>query len=412
MNKIESLLKAVDEIINSQSTTLSSSEILYLIEHNFIYLDTPKFSTLLSNKIIKPIANKIHELEQIKNSLGISRTNYKQRSTIILFINELNDLLKEIFNVYHIYLKGDKCFQLYEKEENEKHSKHEDKIIKGSLDENTLESVMYPTYFDVEKIQELSTVIKEHLMSLNLDKDNYEFAKDRTKLFYKKTKDSIYIISKVIDKSNTTLKHAEIKLKTVDENEVYEDVENSIIYNIKEYYHKNVIDLYSNLDNLNRHKSMLADTFENLTKSYSYLSDLGSITPSNTTVFGDSNFEVVKQLAIELKGFVSNLTTIDDLIAVFSFNEENPKNKINLLNGTLNDFGYMMSKMREYFIDSISNKADYCLWWSERFTFNSKEKTIKSVSNMISAVNKDLSRRPTKMATISNIIDSLNPIPQ
>lgn len=414
MNNIESLLKAVDKIINAQSIDISSSEILYLIEHNFIELDTPKFSTILSNKVVKPTVTKIGELEKVLGGLGSSITNSKQRRSVLSNITDLKDLLSEVFVSYNHYLKEDDFFQEYKKEKNQKYNNYEDKIIKGSLDEDTLKSIMYPTYFDVEKIKNLSNVITEHLMNLNLDKDNYEFAKDRTESFYNKTKDSIYIISKTIDKTNTALKHAVIKLNSIKEDEVYEDIENSITHNTKDYYHKNVIDLYSNLDNLNRHKSMLADTFENLTKSYSYLSDLGSITPSNTTVFGDSNFEVVKQLAIELKekGLVSNLTTIDDLIAVFSFNEENPKNKINLLNGTLNDFGYLMFKMREYFIDSISNKADYCLWWSERFTFNSKEKTIKSVSNMISAVNKDLSRRPTKMATISKIIESLNPIPQ
>jgi hypothetical protein len=413
MNNIESLLKAVDKAINGQSMDISSSKILKLIEHNSIELDTPKFSTLLSNKVVKPTVTKIDKLEEELRGLGSGRTNSKQRRSVLSKITKLKDLLTEVFVSYNHYLKDDCFFLDYKKEKNEKYTKHEDEIIKGSLDEETLESIMYPTYFDVEKIQNLSNVIKEHLKSLNLDKDNYEFAKERTKSFYKKTKDSIYIISKAIDKSNTTLKHAEIKLRTVNENEVYEDVEKSISYNLKEYYHQNVIDLYSNLDNLNKHKNILADLLNDLTKNYSYLADIGSLSASKITVFGDSNFEKVKELANSLItfDFVSMHLSIDDLIQVFTLNEDKPTIKINLINGTLNDFGFLISQMKPFFIDSVSNKANYSLWWSERFTFNSKHKTIKDVSNMISAVNKDISRRPAKMETISQIIDCLGRIP-
>ncbi len=412
MNTIETLLNLVDKKINSQSTD-TSSKILELIEYTFIELDTPKFSTLLSNKVIKPIANKIEELEHLKNSLGGSRTNFKLRRSIFTKINYLKDLLKEVFTLYHLYLNRDKFFQLYEKEEKEKFFNYEDKIIKGSLDEDILQSAMYPTYFDVEKIQKLTNVIKEQIKSLNLDKDNYNYAKDRTTSFYNRTKDSITSISIAIDKTNTTLKDAETKLKKVNENEIYEDDENSITYNLYDYYHQNVIDLYYNLDNLIKHKTLLIDILKNLNKNYTYLKDSEGFTRAKITVFGDSNFEVVNQLALELKdkGFVSNQTTINDLLEVFTKSEEEPINKINLTNGTLNDFGYLMSKMRESFVVSIKDKANYSKWWSDRFTFNSKEKTIKDVSNMISAVNKDLSRRPTKIATILKIVESIKTIP-
>lgn len=322
MNNIESLINIVDERIKAQSIDLSNSEILDLIERNFRELDTLKYSTLLSNNVVKPIADKIKKLEQIKNNVGSSRTNLVQRSAILSNINNLRDLLREIFVLYHLNLKGDEFFQLYEKEENEKYSKYEDKIINGSQDEDILESIMYPTYFDVEKIKHLSNVIKEQIKSLNLDKDNYNYAKDRTISFYKKTKDSIDTISIVIDKTNTTLKDAETKLKKVNENEIYEDYENSITYNLYDYYHQNVIDLYYNLDNFNKHKKILIDLFKYLTKNYFYLSDLGSVAASKTTVFGDSNFEVVKQLALELKqeGLVSTQTTVNDLIEMFTLN--------------------------------------------------------------------------------------------
>ncbi|RKS12852.1 hypothetical protein [Flavobacterium sp. 120] len=412
MNNIESLLKTVDEKINTQSIDVSSSEILELIEHNFIELDTPKFNTILSNKVVKSIANKIKELEQIKNSLGSSRINHKQRIKISSNIHNLKGLLKDVFNEYKNNLKENELYQLYEKEENEKFSNYEDKIINGSPDEDAIESIMYPTYFDLEKIQNLSSAIKEHFMSLNLDKDNYNFAKDRTISFYKKTKYSIDTISIVIDKTNMTLKDAETKLKKVNENEIYED-ENSIPFNLYDYYHQNVIDLYYNLDNLNKHKKILINLFKNLTKNYSYLSDLGILPASKTTVFGDSNFEVVKQLALELKkeGLVSTQTTVNDLIEMFTLNIDKPANKINLTNGTLNDFGYLILKMKPFFVDSINNSTNYSDWWSERFTFNSKDKNKKSVSSTISDIQQGR-RFPSKKQTLSKIIESLKPIPQ
>lgn len=413
MNNIESLLKTVDEKINTQSIDVSSSEILELIEHNFIELDTPKFNTILSNKVVKSIANKIKELEQIKNSLGSSRINHKQRIKISSNIHNLKGLLKDVFNEYKNNLKENELYQLYEKEEKEKLSNYEDKLINGSLDENILESILYPTYFDVEKILKLNNVIKEQVKSLNLEKDNYNYAKDRTTSFYNRTKDSISSISIAIEKTNTTLKDAETKLKKVNENEIYEDDENSISYNLYDYYHQNVIDLYYNLDNLNKHKKILIDLFQDLAKSYSYLADLGSVPASKTTVFGDSNFEVVKQLALELKkeGLVSIQTTVNDLIEMFTLNIDKPTNKINLTNGTLNDFGYLISQMKPFFDDSINNSTNYSTWWSERFTFNSKDKNKKSVSNTVSEIEQGR-RFPSKKQTLSKIIEILNPIPQ
>lgn len=411
MSNIELLINAVKKQINPQSVDISNSEILNLIELNFYELDNPKFSTLLSSKLVKPIADKIEELQQIKNSLGSSRKNYKQRSTIILNINNLKDLLRDVFKEYNNNLKEDEHFQQYKKEENEKYTLYQDEILKGNLDDNLLQSIMYPTYFDVEKIQNLSSVIKEHLMSLNLDKDNYNFAKDRTISFYNKTKDSIDTIITTINKTNETLKQAEIKLNTIKEDEIYEDDENSITYNFYDYYQQNVIDLYNSLENLNNHKTILIDLFQYLAKSYPYLADLGDFTPSKITVFGDSNFEVVKQLALELKenGFVSNQTTVNDLIEVFTSNEVKPKNKINLTNGTLNDFGYLLLKMKPFFNDSIKTK--YNEWWSERFLFNLKPKNKKSVSDMVSNIKTGV-RSPSKKQTLSKIVESLKPIPQ
>ncbi len=412
MNNIELLLKTVKEKIDSQSLDISSTEILNLIGKNFYALEALKFSTLLSNEVVKPIAIKIKDLEQTKDSLGSSRTKYKQRNHVLSNIKDLKNLLNEVFITHHLYLKGDKFFQIYEKEENEKFSNYEDKIINGNLDEDELESIMYPTYFDVEKIKILSNITKEHIKSLNLDKDNYNFAKDRTISFYNKTKDSIDNISIAFDKTNTTLKDAETKLNKVNENEVYEDDKNSITFNLYDYYHQNVIDLYKSLDNLNKHKKILIDLFKYLTKNYSYLADLRNLTPSKITVFGDSNFEKVKELANSLitYKFVSMHISINDLIEVFTLNEDKPANKINLTNGTLNDFGYLILKMKPFFVDSINNSTNYSDWWSERFTFNSKDKNKKSVSRTISDIQQGR-RFPSKKQTLSKIIEILNPIP-
>ena len=114
MNNIELLLKTVKEKINSQSLDISHTEILNLIGKNFYVLEALKFSTLLSNEVVKPIAIKIKDLEQTKDRLGSSRTNYKQRNHVLSNINDLKNLLNEVFITYHLYLKGDKFFQIYE----------------------------------------------------------------------------------------------------------------------------------------------------------------------------------------------------------------------------------------------------------------------------------------------------------
>lgn len=411
MSNIQLLLNAVDKQIDPHSLDISNSEILHLIGLNFYELDTPKFSILLSSKVVKPIAEKIEWLKQRKNDLGSGRTNFKQRRAILSNINNLKDLLRDVFKEYNINLKENEHFQEYKKEENEKYSKYEDEILKGNLDDNLMQSIMYPTYFDFEKMQILRNIITEKIKSLNLDKDNYEFAKDRTKSFYSRIKDSIYTISKSIDKTNADLKETIKKLIIIKEDEVFEDYENSITYNLKDFYSELEIELSFNLDNLESHKTLLADILKDLTKSYPYLEDLGGFTPSKKTVFGNSNFEVINQLALELKqeGFVSTQTTLIDLIAVFTKSDsEEPINKINLTNGTLNDFGYLLLKMKPFFDYPI--KAQYSEWWSERFLFNLKPKDKKSVSNMVSNIEKGV-RFPSKKQSLSKIIESLNPIP-
>jgi hypothetical protein len=106
-------------------------------------------------------------------------------------------------------------------------------------------------------------------------------------------------------------------------------------------------------------------------------------------VFGNCNFDKLKDLFEELSFFLDKDIKEVDFINVFTLNNKLPSKKINLINGGLSDFAFLIKKLQPFFVDQINDKNFYNEWWSDRFLFNGTEKTKKDISKIISALKAD-----------------------
>lgn len=413
MNNIDLLKQEINNYLNQLETTSLDSVLFNLLEKNFEELDTIKFSTLLSNRVLTPIQEKINSLEGSKMNLGSSRTHRKKRRVIETISDKFKITLERIFTKYDSNLKGNSLFEQYKAERLKKFPKYESDLLRGSLEEDTLASILYPTYFNKNKIEELSQSVIEKFQKLHLDPDKFEYLRSRLIPYNKKITNSIEELSQELDRTKKELNSTEKKLKKLNQKDEIVVLENLDEVSLGEHYTSEFADLSYQIDNLTSHRSILNDLLKSLTKSYPFLGNGNIDMTTSKTVFGNSNFEVVRQLVKSIKEnkFVSLPTSESDLIEVFTLNDKVPSEKINLTGGTLNDFGFLISEMRPYFIDSIKEKSNYSLWWSERFTFNSKEKNKKDVSNMISSIVKGVRFTSVKVS-INKIIENLEPIPQ
>jgi hypothetical protein len=414
MKNIQQLIASVKDYLTQHNINTNSNDILSLIELNFIELDTLKFNGILSNYVVNPLAIEIDSLKHELSNISKSVSKRKLRKEVNNNIDTLNKLLHSIFNTHKPLLKDNKFFQEYNDRLKNKFLINEQAVLDGYFNEEPNASFIYPTYFDYDKIQNLSIVLEDHIKMLNSDKENFEFAKQKTNSLQNSIKDSIEVIQKnksQIDKVYTII---ESKLKVVSSEKVSEDEKTGAEFNKREYYTEMLIEYTLDKSNQSTHEEILKDLNNKLVKNYSYLNYSGLISVSNITVFGNSNFEAIKQLinALKIHGFISTHLETNDFIQVFTLDENNLKSKINLTNGTLNDFGFLLLQMKPYFTDSINTKSNYSLWWSERFTFNTKNKDKKAVSNMISAITREGYRQPQKKNAIKQIVEILRPIPQ
>ena len=414
MSKINLLLGSLENYLNESSSEVTDLEILQLIEDCFLETDITKFSIILTNKVVEPLSSRLKELELKSETLGTSRSYVKERKKIDLSLQRLQNLLITIFKKYSAILKDDEYYKDYFQNKLQEITVLEKGLLEGNIGDSSLTSILYPIYFDADKIESLRRGVISYFAILYLEPKNYEYVKSRIKVFHKKLQDSIGLINISIDLNRKQLNNLDSNIKSINNEGVITINEGNETLDIKDYYIDSLSSLSIELENLNIHKSILQEMFEELKESYPFINQLSVNFSESINVFGDSNFEKVKELANDFKlyEFVTFETEIEDLVDVFTLNDSMPKRKINLTNGSLNDFGYLILKMRPYFLDSISTKSNYAQWWSERFTFNLKVKNKKEVSNMMSAVNKIAERRPSKSQAILKIVKNLEPIPQ
>ncbi|MEC3905534.1 hypothetical protein VOI54_00740 [Tamlana sp. 2201CG12-4] len=124
----------------------------------------------------------------------------------------------------------------------------------------------------------------------------------------------------------------------------------------------------------------------------------------SNSVFG-RNFNYVHELYQELiSEFIEESIVEEIFIKNFIYPDINCE-KIDLTNGSLIDFAYLINKLRPFFIEEIrTNPTTYNQWWSNNFLFKGKEKTSRDISKIISKlINEEQS--PKRIEVTNSIVE-------
>ena len=167
--------------------------------------------------------------------------------------------------------------------------------------------------------------------------------------------------------------------------------------------------LIKNLEIYNEGASNLFLGFKQL---FFFLNDLQIEEIAPLTVFGDRDYDKFLRFYEELKFFLSRLVTISEIHKVFTLGiYDHPK--IELVNGTLNDYGFLIKELKPFFVDDLQVPSNYNNWWSSNFVFSGSrgarrvEKSPRDISNMISNAVNSGDRRPQYITAINGIVSTL-----
>jgi len=348
-------------------------------------------STVLNSKIVIPLSESLLDIYDNNSKKGVILQEF--------YLN----LLEE----YSKYLEG---FPDYE---NYILNKVKEKVFKRDY----LLSVKV-----VPKIEIPSTLYFKGIADEYLEK-NYKYFKERFSFegFNENSKGELitYIsdLKLALEEINKILPSEEDNLEALENSETPTGIKEYYIDGGIEYfdlgmeYGWSLVNKSNDLKNYKYQIETLRKLHLKLLKAYPFLEAYEPIKDIPRTVFEGIDYNALDGFLIELKEFLESNVNEEDLKNTFTIKGTGNPSKISLTNGTLSDFGGLMSKLRPLFIDSINTRKEYAQWWADRFTFNSTEKIKKDISSMISAVDKG-TRPPSKSESIKQIVDSLKSILQ
>jgi hypothetical protein len=407
--EIHIVKKGLHEILNSfdhegldNKTSLLEEGVAELFVAN--KEDTNFFATFLNNSILKPITKQIEILEAKLSSA--SRSNISRRKVQLKIIDRFKSQRIIFLRDYHRYLKGFSEYEDFIEQQSKLRSKKRDfllstKII-DSLEFNSVE------YFK-RLIDESYKNTFEYFKNDSENTKDIEISKQELLLFVRQ-------LEETKDKLKMIILKEEAELSLLEKTEVpsgFKDYElengDVITVDLFDQYVHEIVEKGDVFSNYKYQQTIIEKLSEKLYGSFLFLQEFKPFKESPKTVFHSLKFEELNPFCEELREFIGMQLKLETIKEVFTvgYSVDNPK--INLTNGNLNDFGCLISKMKPSFINSI--KANYSTWWAERFTFNSIDKNKKSVSNLISNIEKG-KRFSSKSHQISEIINSLKHIPQ
>ncbi|NQX84841.1 MAG: hypothetical protein HRT67_02870 [Flavobacteriaceae bacterium] len=203
-----------------------------------------------------------------------------------------------------------------------------------------------------------------------------------------------------------------IRKQTLIINELQKEVDKE-----KDYLLDVLFDRQQEVTNHKIHKETLEKLLEQLYQTFYFLKTYEENRVIPLTVFGHRNYDAMQWFYQELKDFLENSTSYNHIIEVFSLENRNPISKIELVNGTLNDYAHLINELEPYFTKELRARSQYNQWWSDRFVFTTNgnirvEKTKDAISTMRSNTRKDPSRKSSKRSKINQIVQTIANIPQ
>lgn len=363
---IKQLEKTVNELICQYD---NSDEVLKLISEMYIELDKDKFITVLNLKLFSVITERIKELNRLNYK---SRSGQLKENERLNGLTILNKLLNKVFIDYKAILKDND----YSKE----------KILERK--NLNRDSVLYPIS-DVYPVEYLPSSLFKELLDEN---SSFTFQ------YFKNLFDTNDSIKKL--KSEIILFVDDLKNRLIEINRNIQRLAKSMHINDVDLKHIVQIEI----DNNHYHIVVLEKLMLRLIESYDFLKSESGLSNS-ISVFGGKDFDKLEKFYNKFKVFLEPHVSFKVFSKIFILGE-NSEMRLNLVNGTLNDFGYLIHTLQTYFTEEI--KKDYNQWWAENFTYNNSIKDKKGISTMKSNSIKDVSRRPSKLSTIKEIVETLN----
>lgn len=344
------------------------------------------FSTILVIKIFTPINEQV---EFLKNNLPSGRSRHSIRRDMEQRILFFQILTKEISELYRQQLISKLDVEII------KRNLQKTNAIIEPLDE--MEKIIEEISLDEFKdfLHQMYSQTIEYFNSRQLQTQEVEQYRGELLSFIQKAKSKIYFLDSEIIKLYLQVKYFEKKHQQDNQNEYYTD---------------SILGTSYEIQILKFHKENLEQLIIELTNSHLFLRELDK-SGIPITVFGEVDSDTFREFYDSFKYFLPPLVSQYDIINVFTYQASPQKNKINLQNGTLNDFGELLNQLNPLFLPDIRHKFKYNLWWSERFTFNGEEKDKKAISTFRSNAENDRSRKAGKKNRIKELAEILSEIP-
>lgn len=365
----------------------------------FIELDGNKFSTILSSCFLQKTYKSLELNKKEINTLGNGRSNLKRRKELYQSIEILNKSKNYIYKTYPSFLVNEKEF---------KNSTKENLQL-----EKTCNDILYnevtPYEMDIKHVKKLSSEIQETYNELFKEPLQLEYNKSILTKFLKELDIKLGKLNIYLIHQRELLENEKKKYNNHNKEKITKlrDDEAVILINLKGENLNNCISLDNEIIFFENKKETLNNLYNNLFDTYEHFQIRELIKTKGLTVFGDNNIDILESIYEEISIFLDiTLVTKKRFIDVFLISNIEPTTKINLTNGTLNDFGYLINKIKFFFVDDYKKK--YNRWWSERFTFNNNKKNPKAVSNMTTSFKNQGNRQPTETAASNKIEEILN----
>lgn len=405
--EVSTLIRAVDQ----NSITEIGKSLNNTIQNIYIEVDREKFITLLKLLFINPLkdfftANKLSQAGSIsmlsKRSSTIIKTRNTTNDTIDshitkenivddIFVNYMNELIEDDFVSDWLSNKRDQLINV----------RDENKQLLRAYPNND-----YKTYL----ISCLSFV-KEYFKKRSSypNKDEYQ---TEIYLFIDDCNEAIDFLKGELTESKKRVDEAKKEIeKPSKTNTITLSDGSKHFINTHETLKSCIKNNEKGILNLNLHIDKIKVIEDYLYSNHTILKDKEAIVKLPKTVFGHTNLDETYNFYRELEFFLEDSTRDTDINRIFSTEEGKNIEKVNLVNGTLNDYGHLINEMNCYFLEEYGNKKVYNQWWADRFTFNDANKGKKAISTIRSNARKDISREAQYKTKIASIIDQLGEIP-
>ena len=387
---MKELVLEIEALIHRYNSSNDESTIQLIFDHidyslsDLLMEANDSFGTITVNRIILPIKSHVKE---IKLSLGVRFRS--EKTSLERKIQISNKFLQLIFSKYAEKLSNLDCYKNYLLEGKQE----QDKILAPFklVPESLLEYFPCRHYKSIV-VSECENVLEIYKSKMTTNSTGY---KDEVFLFATELTQSIQLHETMV------LNHKK------DLNRLYSELDNS-----KERSSDLVDEIDANeqfIQNLEIYNQGLNNLFLNFKQSFLFLSDLQTEEIAPLTVFGNRDYEKFRRFYGEFKFFVSDLVTLNDVCKAFTLDTLNHP-RIELVNGTLNDYGYLILKLKPFFVSELQVATSYNTWWSSRFVFTASrggrrvEKSPRDISNMISNAAHAGDRRTQYTSRINGIV--------